>query len=360
MKPHSLIGRRRSREFLHGSDAERDAGEKDGVPMFFVRETLRAVEGRGLDAASILRAAEICSSRIDVPRAYVSAEQYGQLWKCLAAALQDEFFQLDPRGMPPGSYALLCQATLHSPSLADALARALRFLAVLLTDFDARLVRNGACAEIVFVEQGAPRTAFAYSSLLILVLSLACWLVDRRIPLLSADIRANEDDAAEHYRDLLSTDVRFGRAETRIRFDAGLLDLKPMRDEAQLTRFLQEGPRCARYRSRDSYMARISRQLERLSPEDWPDFKQLARSLHTTPSTLRRRLDAERVSYQRIKDEVRRDRAINQLKANSKSNAEIAEQLGYEDPSTFYRAFKKWTGATPNAFRAAGMLAAPA
>jgi AraC-like DNA-binding protein len=70
-----------------------------------------------------------------------------------------------------------------------------------------------------------------------------------------------------------------------------------------------------------------------------------------TSSTLRRRLEAGGTSYQNIKDEARRERAIEHLQLNRKSNAEIAEELGFGDPSTFYRAFRKWTGATPNAFR---------
>ncbi|WP_246882932.1 AraC family transcriptional regulator [Pseudomonas chlororaphis] len=71
-----------------------------------------------------------------------------------------------------------------------------------------------------------------------------------------------------------------------------------------------------------------------------------------SPSTLRRRLEREGVSYQEIKDEVRRAMAVELLLQSRVSIGEIAECTGFQEPSAFHRVFKKWTGESPGRYRA--------
>ena len=84
----------------------------------------------------------------------------------------------------------------------------------------------------------------------------------------------------------------------------------------------------------------------------WPDLEAVARHLHVSPQTLRRHLREEGTSFQALKDELRRDIAIYHLGRADLSLQAIAEQLGFSEPSAFHRAFKKWTGLTPGAYRA--------
>ena len=59
----------------------------------------------------------------------------------------------------------------------------------------------------------------------------------------------------------------------------------------------------------------------------------------------------EQTSFQALKDEVRLEAAIHYLSCLDFSNAMVAEKLGFDEPSAFFRAFKKWTGETPGHYR---------
>jgi AraC-like DNA-binding protein len=87
-----------------------------------------------------------------------------------------------------------------------------------------------------------------------------------------------------------------------------------------------------------------------------PSLEALAARLHMSPRTLQRRLREEGTSLHEQVERVRRERAAAFLD-NGMAIAEIAWLLGYADPSVFHRAFKRWTGRTPEAWRAEQRLA---
>jgi len=194
---------------------------------------------------------------------------------------------------------------------------------------------------------------FAYGTVMTMLLGLVCWLVDRRIPLEHLAFAAEAPPHAAEYRVLYGERTGFGADTTLCVFDAGLLALPVQRRPADLAEFLTLAPAnfLVRYRNPDSAAARLRRKLRDRSPADWPDFETLARQLGTTGSTLRRRLDDEGQPFQSIKDGLRRDLAIELLAQPEHSVQEVAHQLGFAEPSAFHRAFRRWTGSSPGAYR---------
>jgi AraC-like DNA-binding protein len=82
---------------------------------------------------------------------------------------------------------------------------------------------------------------------------------------------------------------------------------------------------------------------------NFPSFEDVADQLHLTTSTLRRRLAVEGVNYRQIKDDLRRDYAIYQLEQGINIE-QVAQNIGFAEPSSFFRSFKRWTGATPKTY----------
>jgi AraC-like DNA-binding protein len=77
----------------------------------------------------------------------------------------------------------------------------------------------------------------------------------------------------------------------------------------------------------------------------------VAKKLHTSERTLKRRLMEQGTSYAELLDAARKDRALSLLQSADLSLADIAEQVGYTELSNFTRAFRRWTGVTPHKFR---------
>jgi AraC-like DNA-binding protein len=75
----------------------------------------------------------------------------------------------------------------------------------------------------------------------------------------------------------------------------------------------------------------------------------IARRMGVARQTLYRRLKAEGVTFETVLDELRRRLAIDYLASRRASVSEAAYLVGYSDPSAFSRAFKRWTGKSPNA-----------
>ncbi len=84
-----------------------------------------------------------------------------------------------------------------------------------------------------------------------------------------------------------------------------------------------------------------------------PDKQMIADELNMSARTLQRRLDEQQTSVKDIIDETRHQLALEYLSQDHLSIKEVAFSLGFNDASNFSRAFKRWQGMTPKAFRKA-------
>lgn len=97
---------------------------------------------------------------------------------------------------------------------------------------------------------------------------------------------------------------------------------------------------------RESVAARIESRLPGIVTAD-----DVAALMHMSARTLQRRLESEGTSFTEVLDRVRERSARRLLADHSLGLAEIAHRAGFADLATFSRAFKRWTGIPPGAFR---------
>jgi AraC-like DNA-binding protein len=99
-------------------------------------------------------------------------------------------------------------------------------------------------------------------------------------------------------------------------------------------------------------VARVRAELA-LGAAGYPDLPELAARLHTSSRTLKRRLARHGSGFQILLDQARHRDALRLLRNPDLEIRQIAAVLGYKDPPSFTRAFRRWTGQTPHQARAA-------
>ncbi|WP_085679175.1 MULTISPECIES: AraC family transcriptional regulator [unclassified Pseudomonas] len=329
--------------------------DSDSVAVYFLNAMLHALREQPAVLEARLRGVGIDPAVLGQPQARVPAKAFARLWLELIELLDDEFFRLDSHGMPLGSFALICRGLIQEPNLEKALRQCMGSFALFLRDLRGSLTLRGGRAVISVQSAIAdPLTrVYAEETYLVLMIGLLCWLAGRRIAIDRTELAvarpAQDDDPL-----LWGPDLRLGSGRTEVEFDSAWLRLPVVQDLAGLKTFLRSAPQglVIRFRNQNGLVAEVYRHLRARRYGQWPTLAAMAEQQGISASTFRRQLEREGRSYQQIKDEVRRAMAFERLREGALSIAEIAEQAGFQEPSAFHRAFKKWTGQSPGSYRA--------
>jgi AraC-like DNA-binding protein len=146
---------------------------------------------------------------------------------------------------------------------------------------------------------------------------------------------------------------RFDAPWEGIVFPSDVLDRTPRRANAPLASWLerQMETMLARRRDPETIAERVERLLEQEIAGGEPDLERVATALGMSERTLRRQLEPEQQTFRGLWEAVRRRRAQALLSAGEVTIDEVAFLTGFSETSAFARAFKRWTGDTPAAYR---------
>ncbi len=323
------------------------------TPMAFVRCVALAYHKAGRDPAGALARAGISLPQLARADGRVTAGQFEALCDHAMQELDDEALGWFSRPMRWGSYGLLARASLHAPQLGTALARWARHHRLLCDDIRHRLdVADGvATLSIEELTDLGPLREFCLVSTLRFVHGYACWAIDSRLSLREAGFPYAEPAHAAAYPLMFTGALRFGASRAGFSFDARYLSLPLVRDEAALSAMLRRPLPLTvlQYRRDRLLVQQVRGQLLRA---DGPTTAaQLASALHVSVRTLHRQLQEEGAALQALKDDVRRERALDLLRRSGRPLKQIAREVGFRNEKSFARAFKAWTGLAPGAAR---------
>jgi AraC-like DNA-binding protein len=288
------------------------------------------------------------------PGSRVTQEQFSTLYRLLASELDDEMPGIFSRPLRNGTLKYLCLSLLDAPRLEVAMHRFGQFLHLIIEEFRLESRRDGAVCRVELVPNpdGPALNVLGRELMLKLAHGVASWLVGQKIPLLEVEFDFPRPPRASDYLYLFPGPVQFGRERTSMSFDATYLDMTIRRHKADLKRFLARAPEDWIFVSFAEQLVshRVRQYLAGCLPTI-PTIEVVAQDLHFSVRTLCRRLSAEGTTFQAIKDELRRDLAIQRLMRSSDAIGAIAYDVGFDDPTAFHRAFRHWTGSTPQAYR---------
>lgn len=293
----------------------------------------------------------------DDPAARVSEQQFATLYRSLAVALDDEMLRLFSRPFRPGALKFTCLSLLDAKNLRVALHRWACVSRLVQDDFHLDLHSDEATSRVTIVRSpGAPACQpFATDLMLKVIHGVASWLVGRRLPLVRTDFTFERPPFAADYEVLYPGPVFFHQPQAALVMDAEVMQLPIRRSKPELDEFMLRAPEDWVFANPRE--PRLALRLRDYLAERLPlpaTAESAAEAMGISVRTLHRRLADEGTSFQRVKDEFRRDRAVQLLTKSQAPINRISEQLGFDSAASFHRAFRGWTGDTPGAFRAAG------
>lgn len=325
------------------------------TPIAFVKAILLAYQKYGPSPAEVLRQAQIPPALLEDPAGRITARQMEVFSAGAMRQLDDEALGWFSRRLPWGSLGMLCRASLPSPDLGVALRRWFRHHLLLTEDLELRLTLPSPRVALVSLHERrdlGPMREFCLLSYLRYVHGYACWAIDSRMPLHEVGFPFPRPPHGSVYPLLFPGPVVFDTPRASMSFDARYLSLPLRRDDAALRTMLQRALQVTVLQYRRDRL--VVQQVRKLLGEDLArahDADAVARRLRVSTRSLYRHLRQEGATLQSLKDEVRRERAVELLCRTEKRVKQIALSVGFESEKSFARAFRAWTGHTPREFR---------
>jgi AraC-like DNA-binding protein len=325
------------------------------VSRHFVQAALAGAENLGFNTREMLKEAGIPPDLLRIEMARVNSDQFSHLMQTLWNTLGDEFMGLGPRRARTGTFATMCALVINSPNLEAVYRQAFQFSRLFEPMVAMELTSDGDCARLITRIEGDIHDPhfFLRESLLVIWHRLGSWLIGQPVELEKAEFDYSRPPHGDEYRHIFHCPLAFESEQTALTFNKRFLSAPVIRDPSEMRQFLKTSPAdlLSRPDESNTFTGRIRTLIGRDFSRPMPDFEWIAAELHTSPQTLRRRLKQENTSFQEIKDLLRRDMAIYYLSRQELPINDIASKVGFTEPSTFHRAFKKWTGVTPGAYR---------
>jgi len=321
-----------------------------------VRRVLDCAASSGLNRHTLVSASglgefDLSNGDSRVPISFLVA-----LWQLIGKAANDPGLVIRwSETLQVRDWGLFGYLLVNSDTLGDALRRFERYFRILSASADARLdvsrprviglaLRNAAA--------GLDRP-YAVDYLLSSVLVTLRMIARVHIVPVAIDCACAQPASTLAHREFYRCPVRFSRGESRIVLDARDLTLPVPKADGDLVGYLSSyaDSMLPSLLGTETLRDQVRSAIWRGLGDGRPSLRHLAAALKLPPRTLQRRLAAEGTSVQRELEEIRQGIAVAALRDRTHSIEEIAFFLGYREPSTFFRQFKRWTGTTPHRFR---------
>ncbi len=334
------------------------------VPISYVDTLLDSLRAQNADVTGLLDSLNITAAELE--QSEFSAALYGKVYQRAMWMMQDESFGMLSEGrVPNGALRMMCLCIIHCPTIGAAINRCSEFYdicrgagvkPVLRTTSRHAVVSIGPTAALSpadFQRSVANSESVTIRTSLSLWHHFTCWLAGRRVALQEVWFSCPKPADASDYEVLFQAPVRFSQPENCLLFDRAVLELPLLQTEESLQGFLKTAPYqlLVMVEGDNSLASQVRAIFGRDFSREMPDADTVAEYLNMSVTTLRRKLQKENCSFQQIKDDCRREAAVTYLSNPDLTNTDIAELLGFDEPSAFFRSFKRWLGITPGEYR---------
>ena len=316
----------------------------------------QALRSRDIDPEPLFAAAGIDMPATSDPDVRVPTTRMQTLWRLAVDASGDPCLGLAAsRHFQPAALHGLGFAWLASDTLHAALERLVRYSRFINTVTDFRLEKTADSVDLVIriSREAWPDFVPAAVDLAMAAFLRMCQITaGNAIMPLRVSLQRPQPACASDFVEIFGPDIRYGAPDNRLCFDRTLVEAPLSMANPELARLNDQTvvdylARC----DNASITMQVRSKIIELLPDGRPGQEAIAASLHLSLRSLQRKLQNEDTSFTTLLNETQRQLAIQYIRESHRSIGEITYMLGYSEPGSFTRAFRRWTGKSPMQFR---------
>ena len=321
------------------------------------RAMLEACGRLGLDTGALLQAVGIRRETVEDPDGRLEGTQVGALWAKAYELSGDPVLSLHAaEACPLGAYKVIDFMAANADTVGTAFRYSSRYFRLINTAIALPIDESGDPVTFDIVADNGPHgvsrpyAEYCFAAFVLHIrAATGLSFPVRRV----AFVHPAPPDTSEHER-IFGCPVAFEAEHNRLSLDREVWRTPTHRGNPGVLQVLAEhADLLVQKLPRGPDLVERTRRVigTRLRGGD-SSLEAVARELGTSARSLQRHLGELGYSYQSLADEVGAATARLYLEQADIAIAEVAYLLGFSDPSTFHRAFKRWTGSSPSRFRA--------
>ncbi|HEX3480271.1 MAG TPA: AraC family transcriptional regulator [Kofleriaceae bacterium] len=318
------------------------------------RSLLSSAERVSLSREALLTRAGLDPEELESPDGQIPEERHLALWRLICARSQDPCFGLHHgEWMTLGHIGPAGYAASSSPTLGAALSSLDRYSRVITEFLESSYCRRQAGAGMVMTLPSCRLSDDMADAAVASDVSLARCLTGRHIRPREVWLQRRPPPQRSEYERIFDCPILFEQRHNAVLYEPAALDLPLPSADPLLLLYLDRAFRANlafRPAHATLYAELESAVLEQLAQGD-VRIEQVAPRLGMSVRTLQRRLKDRGLEYHGLLDTVRQRLATELLANRLIPIQDICYRLGFSEPSAFRRAFKRWTGQSPSAYR---------
>jgi len=342
---------------LKNCTAETELGK---ASLHAVNQYLQLAQEQQLNTSPILKELGISADLLGEGSQYITGNQFQALISALLKLSNDTLFGLHTaKFVQPSSYSVLGYISMNCKTLGEAITKIPSFEQLVGDMGTTNIEHQGRCFKIGWqchftdmkVKQQMIDNCLASWS------TFARYLISNQGKPLKVLLSREQPELyqQQEYQKVFDCPVLFNQTENAILFDASLLDLPLNKGDQLLLSTLESHAKTliSTISTEVGLLSQVSSEIKKALKNGSYLQPDIAKSLGLGAKTLQRRLSEENTSFQVLLDETRLSMAKELLeqKQDQLSVDQISGELGFIEPRSFFRWFKKITQQTPGEYR---------
>jgi AraC-like DNA-binding protein len=312
-----------------------------------------------VDIDAFLRSIGIDPETVKSPDCYLPIETYLQIEEGAAEYLNDPYFGLHMgEYAEAGSWSILGYMMMNCKTMAEAFEKSARYSRIIGNLIDGRAELGlGTIKIIYFTPPHAPKMS-RHCFEAVISSSVRMMRVLSGLPLNPREVifSGPEPENRAEYERIFACPVRFGQKNNSFTLDLSIGGLPiRMANPSLLEHFEKYAQEImTKIERRDETTQAVTKIVLSKLDDEALTIDKVAKEMTVSVRTLQNRLEAEGVVFSDLLKDIREKLAKKYLHENY-SVEQITYLLGFSEPSTFRKAFKKWSGVTPREYREAAV-----